>query len=45
MKPGQRDAVREADIPIEGASTGDATTDYYLTCRTAILRGVAYTTG
>lgn len=38
MEPGQRDVVREVDVPIEGASPGDAFTEYCLACQSALLR-------
>jgi hypothetical protein len=40
MEPGQRDVVREVNAPIAGASPGDAITEYYLSLRQAILRGM-----
>lgn len=40
MEPGRRAVEREMDVPIEGASPGDAITEYYLAWRAAILRGM-----
>ena len=40
MEPGRRAVKRELDVPIDGASPGDAITEYYLAWRTAILRGM-----
>jgi hypothetical protein len=40
MEPGRRAVKREMDVPIDGASSGDAITEYYLAFRTALLRRV-----
>ena len=40
MEPIRRAAAGEVDVPIEGASPGDAITEYYLACQTALLRGM-----
>lgn len=40
MEPGRSAGERELDVPIEGASPGDAITEYYLACQKALLRGM-----
>jgi RNA polymerase sigma factor (sigma-70 family) len=40
MEPGRRAVERELDVPIDGASPGDAITEYYLAYWPALLRGM-----
>ena len=40
MEPGRSAVTKDLDVPIEGASSGDAITEYYLAFRMALLKGM-----